>query len=164
MHYTRTFENLEQVPVTIKYGSNRKSTNMDLPQMQNEKKKIWVGPNFGGSVGQQQTNLFLFLALVLLNIWFSVCFVNHYFFVVLFPFMALVCLSSIYGFLLPLWYLHIFLITFAVQWKVFFLFFFNIKLLYLLWTIQLTEKGHTCIIKYSWHTKYYNEGSLPRDR
>ena len=27
-------------------------------------KKNWVGPNFGGSVGQQQTNLFLFLALL----------------------------------------------------------------------------------------------------
>ena len=26
-------------------------------------KKIWVGPNFGESVGQQQTNLFLVLAL-----------------------------------------------------------------------------------------------------
>ena len=33
--YTSTSENLEQVPVTIKYGSNRKSTNPDLPQMQN---------------------------------------------------------------------------------------------------------------------------------
>jgi hypothetical protein len=59
--YTSTSENLEQVPVTIKYGSNRKSTNPDLPQMQNGKiffchncnKKNWVGPNFGGSVGQQ---------------------------------------------------------------------------------------------------------------
>ena len=29
--YTSTSENLEQVPVTIKYGSNRKSTNPDLP-------------------------------------------------------------------------------------------------------------------------------------
>ena len=36
--YTSTSENLEQVPVTIKYGSNRKSTNPDLPQMQNGKK------------------------------------------------------------------------------------------------------------------------------
>ena len=34
-----TSENLQQVPVTIKYGSNWKSTNPDLPQMQNEKKK-----------------------------------------------------------------------------------------------------------------------------
>jgi hypothetical protein len=66
--YTSTSENLEQVPVTIKYGSNRKSTNPDLPQMQTEfffffhncNKKNLVGPNFGGSVGQQQTNLFLF--------------------------------------------------------------------------------------------------------
>jgi hypothetical protein len=33
--YTSTSENLEQVPVTIKYGSNHKSTNPDLPQMQN---------------------------------------------------------------------------------------------------------------------------------
>jgi hypothetical protein len=29
--YTSTSENLEQVPVTIKYRSNRKSTNPDLP-------------------------------------------------------------------------------------------------------------------------------------
>ena len=66
-----TSENLEQVPVTIKYGSNQKSTNPDLPQMQNGgkfffghncNKKLWVGPSFGGSDGQQQTNLFLFLA------------------------------------------------------------------------------------------------------
>ena len=69
-----TSENLEQVPVTINYRSNRKSTNPDLPQMQKQKqkknifvttaiKKNWVGPNFGGSVGQQQTNLFLFLTI-----------------------------------------------------------------------------------------------------
>ena len=68
--YTSTSENREQVPITIKYGSNRKSTNPDLPQMQNG--KIFFGhncnlkklgqPQFGGSVGQQQTNLFLFLA------------------------------------------------------------------------------------------------------
>ena len=35
----RSSENLDQVPVTIKYGSNRKSTNLDFPQMQNQKKK-----------------------------------------------------------------------------------------------------------------------------
>jgi hypothetical protein len=41
--YTSTSENLEQVPVTIKYGSNRKSTNPDLPQMENG--KIFFGHN-----------------------------------------------------------------------------------------------------------------------
>jgi hypothetical protein len=51
--YMSTSENLEQVPVTIKYGSNRKSTNLDLPQMQYGNfflvtlttaiKKNWVG-------------------------------------------------------------------------------------------------------------------------
>jgi hypothetical protein len=51
--YMSTSENLEQVPVTIKYGSNRKSTNLDLPQIQYGNfflvtlttaiKKNWVG-------------------------------------------------------------------------------------------------------------------------
>ena len=66
--YTSTSENLEQVPVTIKYGSNRKNTNPDLPQMQNGKKvfvttaikKIGSAPILEGRSANSKQTYFYF--------------------------------------------------------------------------------------------------------
>ena len=66
--YTSTSKNLEQVPVTIKYRSNRKSTNPDLPQMQNGKnnffttaiKKIGSAPILEGRSANSKQTYFYF--------------------------------------------------------------------------------------------------------
>jgi hypothetical protein len=59
-----TPENVQTGKVQIRIYRKCKTENIFVGHNCNNKK--WVGPNFGGSVGQQQTKPFLFLAQIVL--------------------------------------------------------------------------------------------------